>query len=86
MTTDRRSLDYTSLDTTVSTLDQALYVASCMCGAWPNGIAHIYGTTNTEHADPTTGERYIILANDDFQRDHMPAFTLEYTLTRGPRD
>ena len=81
------TVDYANLSTNVASLDQALYVASCMAGAWAGGIAHIYGTTDPEAADETTGERYLIIADDNRARFYLThGFALAYTITRPPRD
>ena len=79
--------NYANLSTDAASLDQALYVASCMCGAWAGGIAHIYASTHPAQADTATGERYIIAADDDGTRHHLDrSFHLVYTITHGPRD
>ena len=85
------AIDYANLSTDVASLDQALYVASCMAGAW-GGSAHIYSTTDPAHATVVTGERYLILSNDAiYERlatddEWLRVFSPLYTLTRAPSD
>ena len=40
-------------------LDDALLAASCLCGLAATG-ATIYGTTEPMHADPKSGESYLV--------------------------
>lgn len=80
------------LDEPCPTLDGALYIASCLCGADPHNTAHIYITTDAPAAHPSTGEMYRVItgaAGRDLARDAVlppPArWRHVYTITRGER-
>lgn len=61
MTTQGFALNGYTLDpgTVYSKLDDAMLAASCLCGLHPEGST-IYVTTDLQHADPSTGEAYVI--------------------------
>jgi hypothetical protein len=80
-----QAIEHGNLGQVTTNLDQALYVASVLCVSGP---VRIHCTTHKDWADPTTGERYLVIREDEPLSRHLrddQEWEHVYTLSRAEK-